>query len=309
MAEAKTEQFEHVDVSTTMTRDEQLGERLFEVERKYTLWQAVKTHKLILLHCVAAFGAGTVFSYDTIANGATISMPAFELYFGAVTAEGELYVPSIWASLWTAMSYLLQAVGGFLIGFVSDRIGRKWSCVGASCLSVVGVGIQFAATSRAMLLGGKMVNGFAIGCLFATATAWASEISPMRLRGPIQSAIILFMFFMQAIGLVVVRLYVPNITTTAFRSVFAIQWAWPITTGLLFVFMPESPTWLLMQGRTEQARKTLVRLYGKDNEIDARLAHMAIGVRLEEEQAMQHGAGSYSNLFRSSNLKRTLTII
>lgn len=42
---------------------------------------------------------------------------------------------------------------------------------------------QFAATSRGMLLAGKMVNGLAIGCLFATATAWASEISAMRLRG------------------------------------------------------------------------------------------------------------------------------
>ncbi len=46
-----------------------------------------------------------------------------------------------------------------------------------------------------------------------------------------------------------------------------------------------------------------------DNHIDARLAHTAMGIRLEEEQALQHGAGSYIDLFRGSNLKRTLTVI
>jgi len=236
------------------------------------------------------------FGYDTIANGATISMPGFELVFGAMTAEHELYVPSIWASLWTAMSYLLQALGGFLIGFVSDRIGRKWPCVASSMLSVVGVGVQYGATSRGMLLGGKMINGLAIGCLFATATAWASEISPMRLRGPIQSAIILCMFFMQAMGLVVVRTLVSDITPKSYKVVFAVQWAWPILTGILFCFMPESPTWLLLMNRPEAAKSSLARLYGSDNQIDARLAHMALGIRLED-------------LFRGSNLKRTLTVI
>ncbi|KUJ16635.1 MFS general substrate transporter [Mollisia scopiformis] len=307
MADSKGATFEHLD--NGRTQHEQLGEQIFGRERQYSLWKAIKVHKRIIFHCVAAFGAGMCFGYDTIANGATISMPGFVIYFGAVTAEGELYVPSIWASLWTAMSYLLQAMGGFLIGFVSDRVGRKWPCVGSCVLSIAGVGIQFGATSRAMLLGGKMVNGLAIGCLFATATAWASEISPLRLRGPIQSAIILFMFFMQAIGLVVVRMFVPNITTHSFKTVFAVQWAWPIATGLLFIFMPESPTWLLLQGRTKSARNSLEKLYGSNNEIEARLAHMALGIRLEEDQALRHGAGSYVDLFKGSSLKRTLTVV
>lgn len=128
----KAPNFEHVDdMAHTLTADEQLGEQISNAERQHSLWQAVKAHKRILLHSIAAFGAGMVFGYDTIANGATISMPGFEIYFGAVTAEGKLYIPSIWASLWTAMSYLLQAMGGFLIGCVSDKLGRRWPSVGS----------------------------------------------------------------------------------------------------------------------------------------------------------------------------------
>lgn len=160
-----------------------------------------------------------------------------------------------------------------------------------------------------MVCSGKMVNGFAIGCLFATATAWASEISPMRLRGPIQSAIVLCMFLMQAIGLVVVRMYVPNLTPSAFKHVFAIQWAWPITTGLLFVFMPESPSWLLLKGKTTAAKESLERLHGPTNNIPARLAHLSMVIRLEAETARQHGTGSYVDLFRGANVKRTLTVV
>ncbi len=83
MAESKGAEFEHVDMSHSLTRNEQLGKQLFEEERQYSLWTAVATHKRIILHCVAAFGAGMCFGYDTIANGATISMPGFELYFAA----------------------------------------------------------------------------------------------------------------------------------------------------------------------------------------------------------------------------------
>lgn len=138
----KTPNFEHVDMARTLTAAEQLGEQIFEAERQHSLWQAVKTHKRIILHTTAAFGAGMAFGYDTIANGATISMPGFQIYFGGFTPTGDLYVPSIWTSLWTAMSYLLQAMSGFLIGFVSDRFGRKWPCVVSCLISIVEAGIQ-----------------------------------------------------------------------------------------------------------------------------------------------------------------------
>ncbi|KAH7066948.1 general substrate transporter [Paraphoma chrysanthemicola] len=289
-------------------QDLQLGESLIEKERASSVWASAKAHKIILAHSIAAFFAGGVFGYDSVINGASISMPAFMLYFGAMTPDHQLYVPSIWASLWTAMSYLLQAIGGFGIGFVSDRIGRKWSCVLACCVSIVGVGIQYAATSRGVLLGGKMVNGLAIGCILASATSWASEISPVRLRGPIQSAIVMSTVLMQAIGLVTIRVYVPNIHEHAFRIVFAVQWAWPAITLVLFALMPESPSWLLMKGKDVAARKVLSRLYGSNNNIDARFALLRKQVEHERKEMLQNGAGGYLELFKGANLKRTFTV-
>ncbi|KAL3427197.1 maltose permease MAL61 [Phlyctema vagabunda] len=311
MADKMETSFEHVsNLDTSMTHDERSGEELFEAERNYTLIQAIRVHKRILLHCTAAFGAGMLYGFDLIINGASISMPAFLIYFGAATPEGELYLPSLWTSLWIAMSAAMQVVGGFLVPFASDRIGRRWPCVAACMISIAGVGLQYAATSRAMLLGGKMINGFAIGASLTTATAWASEISPMRLRGPIQSSIVLFTFLMQALGLVCVRMYVPVMKPSAFRTVFAIQWIWPVVTGILFALLPESPSYLVLKGRKDAARKSLSRLYGSKNNIAARLAHLSMVIRLEAETEQgEQGAGNYLDLFKGSNMKRTFTVM
>ncbi|KAH8652259.1 major facilitator superfamily domain-containing protein [Xylariales sp. PMI_506] len=238
------------------------------------------THRRILLHCAAAFCAGMVFGYDTVVNPASISMPGFLLYFGDVSNVGSLYLPSIWTSLWVAMSSFTQAIGGAGIGILSDRIGRKWCCVGVCAVSFAGVAVQYCAVTRGALLAGKMVNGLAIGCLTASSTAWASKISPVRLRGPIQSAIVLFTVLLQGIGLVLCRVYVTDLTESSFRHV-----------------------------KAEAARKTLERLYGPNNSIDARLATLSREIEQEAHETRNSGTGSYISAFQGSNRRRTLTVI
>lgn len=46
----------------------------------------------------ASITSAMVFGYDTVVNGASISMPAFLLYFGSMGPTGP-YLPSIWTSL------------------------------------------------------------------------------------------------------------------------------------------------------------------------------------------------------------------
>ena len=114
------------------------------------------------------------FGYDTVVNGASISMPAFFLYFGNIGPTGP-YLPSIWTSLWTAMSALCQAIGAYFAGFFLDRVGRKWPAVGAGLITVVGTAVQYTSHSRGSLMAGKMVTGLGIGVAMATGTSYASE--------------------------------------------------------------------------------------------------------------------------------------
>ena len=105
-------------------------------------------------------------------------MPAFLLYFGEIGPTGP-YLPSIWTSLWTAMSNLMQAVGAIICGWVIDRLGRKWPGCGASALTLVGTAVQYTALSRASLMAGKMVSGLGIGATMVVATTYIGEVLSM----------------------------------------------------------------------------------------------------------------------------------
>lgn len=102
-------------------------------------------------------------------------MPSFLLYFGDIGPTGP-YLPSIWTSLWTAMSSLTQALGAILVGFIADRYGRKWPSCAAAILTLIGAAVQYIAVQRATLMGGKMITGLGIGAVMATATTYISEV-------------------------------------------------------------------------------------------------------------------------------------
>lgn len=168
------------------------GQEIVENERSLDFVASVMLHWKILLFCkyrnvqwkrsqllicpgIPSFTAGFAFGYDTVVNGASISMPAFLLYFGDVGPTGP-FLPSFWTAMWTSMSSLAQAVGGFGVGFLSDRFGRKYPTVAMGAITMVGTAMQYVATTRALLLGGKIVNGIGIGGALATGTAYASEV-------------------------------------------------------------------------------------------------------------------------------------
>ncbi|KAJ5379718.1 MFS general substrate transporter [Penicillium cataractarum] len=283
------------------------GALLEEEERQLTIWQSAKAHKFALLICCIPFCGASLYGYDSIVNGATLSMPAFLLYFGDIDASGA-YLPSIWTSLWNAMSLLCQAVGAFFIGFITDKYGRKWPACCSAMLTIAGTAMQYTADSRGLLLGGKMVNGFGIGAVTAVSATYASEIAPLKLKGPVQQALVLFYVFMMALGLGVIRIYVPDMSLHSFRTVFAIQWAVGGLTIIAYALAPESPNYLIAKGQLRRAHKVMSLLHGKDNSIDDRLTYLN-KVILEEHERKESEAGSYIDCFKGPDLRRTLTVI
>lgn len=117
------------------------------------------------------------YGYDTISNGSSIAMPAFIISFGAVDeATGSLYLPSIWTSLWTSMTNLGQAIGAFMAGALGQTIGRRYTAMIFAVMSVAGTFLLFFATSRGMLLVGKIINGAVVGGLMSLGTTYAADV-------------------------------------------------------------------------------------------------------------------------------------
>ncbi|KAF9876646.1 maltose permease MAL61 [Colletotrichum karsti] len=298
-------EFNHLETTPNSTAEEILA-----AERSLSVLQNAKIHWRVLLigkspSSSVAYTAGVVFAYDTVTNGASISMPSFLLYFGEMGPSGP-YLPSIWTSLWTAMSSLTQALGAILVGSVSDRYGRKWPACGASAVTLVGAAVQYVAVPRATLMGGKMITGLGVGAVMATATTYISEVAPLKLRAPLQTCLVVFVLLTQGLALGVVRIFVPDIREQAFRTVIAIQWAVGGLAVIAWAIAPESPLWLIKKGNTEAALKVFKKIYGP-NHPSLRLEHESNAIRAEQALE-QNPDATYAACFRAHNLKRTLTV-
>jgi SP family general alpha glucoside:H+ symporter-like MFS transporter len=167
--------------------------RFTENEKLMSTRQAAKVYRRVLLFCANAlynlptaltepalvpFLCGMTYGYDTVASSATMAMPAFLLSFGATNpATNSLYVPSLWSALWTALTNLGQAIGSFAMGFVAQRIGRRYAITSCCLISCAGVAVQYTASTRWALLVGKIIGGFTIGGLLAVGTTYASDVS------------------------------------------------------------------------------------------------------------------------------------
>lgn len=182
-----------------------LGLLLHNAEREQGLMASTWQHKRIIAICkslfhffhfcrlcdeanhfkaIAPFFCGASFGYDNVVNAATLSMPAFLIYFGELSPiTHSLFLPSIWTSLFSSMSGLCQAVGSFFIGFIYERYGRKPAAVGSAVISIAGIAIQYTAVTRGALLAGKMVNCLALGGMLATGSTYISEVSNLFVLG------------------------------------------------------------------------------------------------------------------------------
>ncbi|KAF3390848.1 Alpha-glucosides permease MPH2 [Talaromyces pinophilus] len=282
-------------------------EEFIQSEKGISTWQAIKTHKRILGYALFSFACAMNYGYDTISNGSSIAMPAFIISFGAVNeATGSLYLPSLWTSLWTSMSNLGQALGAFMAGVLGQTVGRRYTALIFAVMSVVGTFLLFFATSRGMLLVGKTINGAVVGGLMSIGTTYAADIAPIKLRGALLQAIVFFAVAIQGVSLGVVRAFVPDQRPVAWKIVFSIQWIFAVLVFVLSLVVPESPVFCAAKGKAEQARHALRRLHGNDPDLELR--YQAIVHALEEERRQQDASASWTELFKGSNLKRTLTI-
>ncbi|RAO65093.1 uncharacterized protein BHQ10_001105 [Talaromyces amestolkiae] len=263
-----------------------------------TLWE----YKKVVLFSICTSFCAILWGFDMGVNVITLSLPGFKLVFG-YEYEGELIVGAIWNSLWGAMTSLGMVVGGVTSGFVADLWGRRAAILAGAILSAVGVAVEYIAATPSVLLVGKIINGIAMGIFLSINPAYISEISPLTLRAPLISLTAFFIIVgqMTAIGIGNTRFGIMD--SSAYKVLFAAQWAFPGAIVLFLLFLPESPRYLVKRGRNEDARKALSRLHSSKFDISAALSVIQETVTAELE--LNNTSVSYLACFKGADLRRT----
>ncbi|KAI2637116.1 general substrate transporter [Hypomontagnella submonticulosa] len=169
----------------------------------------------------------------------------------------------------TSSCFSLGAFFGCLTSFLlGDRLGRKKSvCVGL-VLNLVGVVLQIAAYHLPQMIVGRVLNGFGMGITSSTCPIFMAETSPFHSRGKL----VVLGSLCNTVGFCVANW----MNYALFNDDGPSQWRFPLAFQLVFpiivvAFLPftvESPRWLLLRGRSEEARVTLARLRGTTHDLN-----------------------------------------
>lgn len=226
---------------------------------------------------------------------------AFQRDFGKFYHDRHV-VPVKWQTCLSIGGPLGQALGAVFAAVPMDRYGRKVTFFICVLLTSVCVAIQFFARTMYVLLIGELLSGLVLGSYVVVAPTCASEICPVVLRGTLTSFTNAAFVVGQLLANVVVSRTADMNSHWAYSLPFAVQWVWPAVIVPLIIFAPESPCWLVQQGRNDHARATLAAL---DYSKAATGSELALIQETVDHELTTQTNTSYSNCFSSLNLRRT----
>ena len=183
----------------------------------------------------------TLFELDDVQTGWVVSSPSFAAMFAMLTA-----------------------------GSFSNIIGRKRVLLMVAFLYALSALFSAYASSYEMLYIARMIGGFAFGAALILAPMYIAEISNAENRGKLVS--------IQQLNIVIgfsaayFCSYYLNEMSTSGNGIINEQNAWRWMLGVelipavlyffLLFFVPNSPRWLMLKNRNEEAKNVLNKLHG-----------------------------------------------
>lgn len=174
----------------------------------------------------------------------------------------ELHLSALWQGLIAASALIGVFIGGFLGGWITDKLGRKvlylLDLIAIIAFSVAQLWVESAIALFAM----RLLLGIAVGADYPIATSFLTEFLPKKYRGILISVMIVIWFVGAAAAYIVGEIALHYAGDDAWRWVLASA----AVPGVLFLIArsgtPESPRWLVSKGRMAEADAVVKKVYG-----------------------------------------------
>ena len=275
-----------------------------------------QTTKFMLVFASCISFAAWIANFDNGYVGTVLIMPSFKKAFGHC---GQMHDPAmntvVHGCALTALQqslvsvgFLFMACGGAFAGLLGSYVGRRMTIQIACVFCIAGAaGMLGTAGSFLNYMVCKCISSVGIGQLLASSIVYGSESVIASKRGLL-------------LGLYNVGLAMGNVTAYAVCAASATlspknnwQWKTPIICqiplavilGAGVIMFPESPRWLMLKGKEEEARKS----FGTFQRQDLYSANVTAQIddvkrHIEFEKALS-ASTTWTEIYHGINLRRT----
>ncbi|CZR58888.1 uncharacterized protein PAC_08780 [Phialocephala subalpina] len=274
---------------------------------KRSAFKDVWANKRVMAWCFLIFLLPINFGYEVGTVGNLLAVKPFLEKFGVQLANGQWEVKTHDQQLLNAGTTVGLFISAFSTGFLSDIFGRRSVVLTACLLCASGILLQYFSQTIPMLFGGKLLSTFGFGLGHSLGPVFVAELAPTSLRGICLTLINTMIVIGQWTCALVVYGCSHLTTNSAWRIPIITQLIPPGILLLIGVpFLPESPSWLLMKGRREDAAKSFRKFNGPKFDVES--AIVTIEEAIKAERQLNEEASSWIDCFKGPNLRRTIII-
>lgn len=243
----------------------------------------------------ATFG-GLLFGYDTgVINGA---LDFIVDYF---------HLDALREGLITFLLLIGAAIGALIGGKVADTLGRKTTITILAVIFFAGAVASALAPTYEFFLGSRFLLGLAVGAASVTVPVYLGEVAPFEKRGGfvsrnelmIVSGQFLAFLFNAALG----TIWGSN--EHVWRLMLSIAAIPAIVLFCGMMRLPESPRWLVLHSRDDEALSVLLRLRSPER---AHREHDEIVRLIRDEQKNHSGYSPWREIITTPWIKRLILI-
>lgn len=234
---------------------------------------------------VAAVG-GFLFGYDTAVISGTID-----------TIAGQFSLDALQKGWYVGCALVGSIFGVSVAGMLGDSIGRKRSMILSAVLFTVSAFGCAVSATFAELVAYRIVGGVGIGIVSVISPLYISEMSVPKHRGRLVS------LYQLAITVGFLGAYMANYALLQFehtallsgssfvvkvfgseswRGMLGLETLPAVVFLLIIFFIPESPRWLMLKRREDEAMAVVGRIYENRTDVETELSGIRASVGAEK---------------------------